>query len=754
MTKDEKDETGRTQTIVEVARERFNIAKEAYSKQRQLAVEDTKFVMGDSDNNWQWPNKVFSKRAEQDEKVCLTVNLTAQHCNQIVNDIRQQRPQVKVSPVDNHADKKTASILGGLIMNLQSAATTQDAHIIGAEHAVYGGEGYWRWVTEYESETSFGQVLRAIACPNPQLVYIDPNAKESDRSDANWGFVFEDVPIEQCKREHPEIGDPTSWGDDVKAQEWYSDETIRRAEYFYCERKKDKAFLLSDGTTALKSEIDAGNALAPGVTVIQERDTEIKSWKWCKLVGGYDKPVDERDWLGKYLPIITVVGKELNVDGKVIRKGQVRDLKDTARMVNYAFSETVQTLALQNKVPYMAAAQAIEGYEDEWKNANKSNEAVLPWNARDEDGNELPKPERQLPAIMPTAQVQLLQLSTEQMRGASGQQASNFGIRSEAQSGIGIQRLKVQGEIATFHFPDNYKRALRYEAKVLIDLIQKYYDTRRVVRILGLDGTESEATLDPEAQAYMEQQVGEQVQRVFNPSVGQYDVVTDVGPSFQTQRQESAMALADMANHAKDPGSSAVLQYLAVKSADFAGSEEAAELLGKLLPPGMLEQEGAAKIPPQVAQQMQQMGQQMQEMQQAMQEMQQELQKAQAGTEAKIATAQIDARVKQQQSEMDAAVSRENSERDAALAIEKARIDAATKIRVAMIDRDVKRELTTLEGQFGLAETEIESMTKERIADRQAEATVEAAEHAAEAQKEIAEKTARQRPDDSGSSEK
>ena len=89
--------------------------------------------------------------------------------------------------------------------------------------------------------------------------------------------------------------------------------------------------------------------------ILKERDTERKQWKWCKLVGGHDKPLEERDWAGEYLPIISVIGKELNVNGEIIRKGLVRDLKDPARMVNYAYSETVQTIALQNKVPYMAS---------------------------------------------------------------------------------------------------------------------------------------------------------------------------------------------------------------------------------------------------------------------------------------------------------------------------------------------------------------------------------------------------------------
>jgi hypothetical protein len=209
----------------------------------------------------------------------------------------------------------------------------------------------------------------------------------------------------------------------------------------------------------------------------------VKQWKHCIIVGGHDEPLDQTDWLGSYLPIVSVVGKEIDINGQIVRKGLVRDLKDPARIVNYAYSETVQTLALQNKIPYLAAAEAIEGYETQWQNANNSNDSYLPFNAYDTEGNPLPAPRRQEPAVMPAAQIQLLELSLGQMRGASGQQNANFGIKSEAQSGIGIQRLKVQGEMATFHFPDNLARGLKYEAKILIDLIQKISTKAKVMRI-------------------------------------------------------------------------------------------------------------------------------------------------------------------------------------------------------------------------------------------------------------------------------
>lgn len=615
-------------SIVELAKKRYQRAHDAYSTDRQQAIQDTRFVLGDSENKWQWPEDVYSKRAEQLGKPCLTINVTAQHCNQIINNIRQNRPAGKVLPVDSVSDPDTAEILGGLIRSIQSQSQADTAHDIAAEHAIYGGEGYWRVLTEYESDESFDQVLVVRPLVNPQLVYIDDNAIAPDKSDAEWGFIFEDISREQCKQEHPQC-DPMSWVEDGD-NGWVKKDTIRRAEYFWCEKKPDTLYLLDDGTTVLKSVLDGVE-----IPFVKEREVQRKQWYWAKLLGGESEPVDKKEWPGSLLPIITVVGKEINVDGKVVRKGIVRDLKDPARIVNYSYSASVESIALQNKVPYLAASEAIEGYEDIWSSANIDNRAYLPWNAYDEAGNALPKPERQQPATMPTAQVQMLQLSIEEMRAASGQQNANFGIRSEASSGIGIQRLKAQGEIATFHFPDNLCRALVYEMRVLIDLIPKVYDSRRVIRILGLDGKEGQATLDPDLpMPYAEApDVGEEVMRIFNPMVGRYDVTVDTGPSYHTQRQEASEALTQLAQ--ANPQLMQVAGDIVVRSFDFPMADELAKRLEKTLPPNLKEQQGQPELPPEVQQHIEMLGQQVQQLGQALEKASEHAEQLESGAEEK-----------------------------------------------------------------------------------------------------------------------
>ena len=651
-------------SVVERAKTNFESAKEIFSKSRELAIEDTKFVMGDSANMYQWPAQIAKDRLG-DRKVMLTINLSAQHCNNIINQIRQNRPACRVMPVDNFSDKKTAEILAGLIRNIQSTSNADDAHDIAAMHSIYGGEGYWRILTEFESPTSKDQVIRIRPINNPQLVYIDPDAQMPDKSDAQWGFIFEDVKKSTIEREYPDLKNEIySWQDDKNSQ-WVTKDTVRIAEYYEVEFTDDKVLFLENEQTVLQSKLGDGvkregdflvHESGLSIAIIDERETTIKNWKWYKLVGGHDEPVDSRDWPGAYLPIVSVVGVEVNVNGEIIRKGLIRDIKDPARMVNFAFSEAVQTIALQNKIPYIAAADAIEGHENEWGNANQSNKSYLPYNAYDDEGQPLPVPQRQQAITMPAAQLQLLQVATEEMRAASGQQNANFGIKSEASSGVGIQRLKQQGEIATFHFPDNLARGLKYEAVVVIDLIQKTMDTKRVVRVLGLDGKQDMATLDPDhPQPYSEAATTtDDIQKIFNPTLGQYDVVIDTGPSFQTQRQEGYASMMELAS--RNPQLMAIAGDIIMRNADYPGAEKIADRLAKALPPNLQEQKNDKDAQlAQISQQAQQMSQQLQMMSQQLQETQVKLQQAENGVqktqlemEYKLQLAKFDSQLEEQ----------------------------------------------------------------------------------------------------------
>jgi chromosome segregation ATPase len=285
--------------------------------------------------------------------------------------------------------------------------------------------------------------------------------------------------------------------------------------------------------------------------------------------------------------------------------------------------------------------------------------------------------------------------------------------------------LKAQGEIATFHFPDNLARGLKYEAVVLIDLIQKVYDTKRVVRVLGLDGNMEHAVLDPNhPEAYGEQQTtADDIQKIFNPSLGQYDVVIDTGPSFQTQRQEGYASMMELAS--RNPALMQIAGDIIMRNADYPGADKIADRLAKALPPQLQEQKGGTEQQlAQVSQQAMQMQQQMQMMSQQLQETQAALQQAESGAQK----TQLEMQYKMQLAEFDAQLEEQKQIRalESQVRIEQYRAelerqrqdkDREAKLMQAQLDAQVKVETSQPDNSMECAKL---AMDKERLEfDRQ-----------------------------------
>ena len=100
-------------------------------------------------------------------------------------------------------------------------------------------------------------------------------------------------------------------------------------------------------------------------------------------------------------------------------------------------------------------------------------------------------------------------------------------------------------------------------------------------------------------------------EKVYNPSVGKYDVVVTTGPSYMTKRQESMEAMSQILQG--NPGLWQVAGDLFVKNMDWPGSAEMAERLRKTIDPKLMEDQDDPAL--QAAnQQIEAMGQEMEAM--------------------------------------------------------------------------------------------------------------------------------------------
>ncbi len=606
-----KKSTTADEKLVEECHKTFKECEDREAHTRPLWKADLRFANGDPDNGFQWDEQLRKAR-EIEKRPCLTTNKVKQHNRQITNDARQNKPAIRVYAVDSGADKKTAEILNGLIRHIESNSNADTAYDIASEFAVDAGLGYWRVTTDYAADDSFDQELYIRTVPNPLNVYLGKHT-EPDGSDAKRAFVFQDMPKDEFEAKYPDcdfIGWPTDAGTD-----WLTKDTIRVAEYFKIVEEADTLCAGPDGQTFKLSEVtDAAMAESfKADPQVQKRKVSVRKCKWFLIAG--DQILDRRDWPGRYIPIVRVVGEEVEIDGKIDRKGHTRALKDAQRMYNYWSSAGVEYGALQGKQPYLAPHEGIAGHEQYWNNLNTSNLPYLPYNSRDDAGNEIPMPQRQMPPVTAPMYMEGMRVASEEMKMASGQYDAAMGKQSNETSGRAIMARQHESDNATFHFIDNVARAIRYTGKILVDLIPKVYDTARVVRILGEDGKDDVAHIDPQAKQAVSQQRGMNgaIREIYNPSVGRYDVTVAVGPSYGTKRQEAFQALSEISS--RNPQMMQVAGDLIMKAADFPMADQIAERLEKTLPPGLADpKDGEQPIPPEAMQKMQQQEQQIQEM--------------------------------------------------------------------------------------------------------------------------------------------
>ena len=105
------------------ARDRFNATVEAEAENRKAFLEDLEFYDGN-----QWPDDIKHQREHIDHRPCLTINRLPGLVHAVSNEIRQNKPAPKVSPVDDQGDTETAEVLQGIyryIERLSNAAAVR-----------------------------------------------------------------------------------------------------------------------------------------------------------------------------------------------------------------------------------------------------------------------------------------------------------------------------------------------------------------------------------------------------------------------------------------------------------------------------------------------------------------------------------------------------------------------------------------------------------------------------------------------------
>jgi hypothetical protein len=630
---------------IEDALEDFKLSEDAEAENRKQWIDDMRFArLGEH-----WPDAVKRQR-ELDGRPCLTINRMPAMLRSVLNDARQNKPAIKVHPVNSGAKRETAEILNGLIRNIEYTSSADIAYDTALDHAVTGGFGYFRINTDYACDDEFDQDITIERITNPLTVYGDENSRAADSSDWNKAFITE-LYTEDEFEERWKGAEKSSWRTDYMDMPdgWKDGESIRVAEYWTRREVPATLLKLTDGMILYEPEyLRIKDILdAQGITVAATRST--KTYKVSQSIISGAEVLEENDWAGKYIPIVPVYGDEVCIEGKRHWISLVRWAKDPQQMFNYWRTASTELVALAPKTPFIGQRGAFNTDQAKWATANVISHPYIEY-----DGSQ--PPQRQPFAGPPAGALQEALNASDDIKTVMGIYDAALGARSNETSGRAILQRQRESDTATFNYIDNLSRAIKHAGRVMVDLIPKVYSAPRIVRVIYEDGTNEavpinkpfvpEQNKNPESRAYEAGKEQESVQgltKIYDVTTGKYDVTCEVGPSFSTKREEAANQMIELGR--MYPPMMQVAGDLLVKNLDWPGADDIADRLKMMLPPQL---QGQSPQVQQMQQQMQQMdGQAKQavaQLQQQIQQLSQQLEAEKNKDQIAMIEAQIDAR--------------------------------------------------------------------------------------------------------------
>jgi len=604
--------------VIKEALERFDESETASSFNRTDAESDIEFSrLAD-----QWPAEIKKQRAAEG-RPCLTINKLPSFIRQVVNEARQNKPGIVVSPVDSGADPPTAEVIGGLIRSIErNGAGAEVAYDTAIDHAVTGGFGFFQIAIDYAHADTFDMEARIERIANPLMVHWDTNSTEFDASDWDHAFVSDMIDKDVFETMYPDA-EPVSFDDGQAASmaHWLEDDKIRVADYWHREMDTRKLLLVKGvnqqtGQETLKAiredqlprmakematagGLDLGGVKddelarmflqTSGLEVVREREVEFYKVTRRKITGV--EVLQDDPWPGETIPICPVWGEEVIVKGKRHFRSMIRDARDPQTMFNFWRSASTELVALAPRAPWVGPKGFVpKGQEEQWRTANTRSHSYLEY---DDDGGKRVAPTRQAFAGVPAGALQEALNASDDIKAIIGIYDPSLGARSNETSGKAIFARQKESDTSNFHFPDNLNRAIRYAGKVLVDIIPSVYSERSTIRILGEDKKEQVVTLGTQDGP---NEVGPDGKpKIYNLNVGKYDVTVKAGPSYSTQREEAREVLIEIMRQV--PGAAPYIGDMLADHLDFVGADKLKKRLQMLLPPNIQQAEGLAPPP-------------------------------------------------------------------------------------------------------------------------------------------------------------
>lgn len=543
---------------------------------REQALDDKKFAVGE-----QWDPLVLEQRKGLP---CLVINNIPQFTAQLVGDWRESRKAIKVVP-SNDEDKNVADVRGDLIRAIEMESRASRTYDTAFESLVQCGDGAFRICVEYAKNSVFDQDIRIGPIEDCLSVVWDRFSVDPTGRDAKRVFVDDRIPKKEFKRKYPDCEPDELMSDmtlrDLSSEGWVDLDSYRITEYWrLIQRQRIMAMFENGKVFELKEDTMDELIMANGPPV-KSRLAWV-TYAQMHLTTGFKILSGPYEYQLNRLPIIRMSGRVGNINGRRVRYGLVRFMKDAARLKNFWRSVAAEQLGYAPKAKWIGPESAFEGREDLFRQAHLTRDPLLIYN----DGAETP-PQLIPPPPVEASLLNEAALNAQDMKDVTGLHDASLGVRSNETSGRAIQARQREGDIASLTFYDNANAALLEAGDVINQLIPQIYDGTRIVRTIGEDETQKFVAINDPMNP-----------NAIDMSIGDFDVALTTGTSYTTRRVEAAQAMMDAIQ--VFPALMQVAGPEIIRAQDWPGADKIAEKMEEARQASMADPQEMAKLQEQV----------------------------------------------------------------------------------------------------------------------------------------------------------
>jgi Phage P22-like portal protein len=446
----------------------------------------------------------------------LEFNVLEAYVSRLRGEFSKQIPSISVFADDGaQVDPQIIQIVEDHLRHVFCQANKDGLEYHTYTDTLAGGFSAIKIKTDYAHPMSMNQIIILDKCWDPTLCFFDPLAVKPSKYDGSFcGEIFP-MRRKDFEEQYPDIDVSNfKYSKNIEGFVWAynnSQEDILLICDYYEKKKKEITIVqLSNGRVIEQNKYDEfveewnkSNMMQAPKPMGKPRKTMIETICRYRFIETEILEYVETDY--KFFPLIFVDGNSRmvrhGVDGRFqfMTRPYVYHAYGIQKLKNFAG----QTLGneLENMVmhKFMIGKEALpneEPFLKAWTNVQLA--STLVYNTYSDDDPDKPlKEPREIQRVPAPPEVMGTFSITDQITQAIlGSYDASLGINDNQLSGTAIVEGATQSNSAAMPYVVGFMEALNQVARIIIDLLPKYYTTPRTLPIMGIDGKRTFVSLN------------------------------------------------------------------------------------------------------------------------------------------------------------------------------------------------------------------------------------------------------------------